>query len=113
MRKLFYTFLVFLFIIKFFVCSIRTRSSTAGDFTITDLDGNTHNLYDILDEGKPVQIRFVAESWCGPCWTFAETGVFDQFDELYGANGDNSAFTMAIESDENYTSISELTSETS
>tara|TARA_B110000977_G_scaffold200955_1_gene293325 strand:- start:870 stop:2345 length:1476 start_codon:yes stop_codon:yes gene_type:complete len=72
--------------------------SIAPDFTITDIDGNTHNLYDILDEGKPVLLDLFA-TWRGPCWNFAETGVFDEFDAIYGADGTNSVFTVAVEAD--------------
>tara|TARA_B110000438_G_scaffold302832_1_gene361886 strand:- start:1237 stop:2676 length:1440 start_codon:yes stop_codon:yes gene_type:complete len=68
--------------------------SIAPDFTITDLEGVEHQLYDILDEGKPVLLDLFAV-WCGPCWSFAQTGVFEDFNEVYG----NSVLVLAAEAD--------------
>jgi len=72
--------------------------STAPDFTITDTDGNTHNLYDILDQGTPVILDLFAV-WCGPCWSYAETGVMEEVNTLYGPEGSNEVFVIAVESD--------------
>ena len=41
--------------------------SVAPDFTITDIDGEEHNLYSYLDYGYSVIIDFSA-TWCGTCW---------------------------------------------
>ena len=37
-----------------------------GDFTLTDIDGQTHNLYSILKEKRAVVLNFWYYS-CGPC----------------------------------------------
>jgi len=44
----------------------QTSLTTAVDFTAKDIDGNTFNLFNKLDEGKFVFIDFMFTS-CGPC----------------------------------------------
>jgi len=41
--------------------------SIAPDFTLTDINGNTHHLYEYLDQGKTVFIDFWA-THCPYCW---------------------------------------------
>ena len=36
----------------------QTNLTTAIDFTVTDVDGNTHNLFDYLNDGKYVVLDF-------------------------------------------------------
>ena len=59
------------------------NGSVAPDFTITDIEGEEHNLYSYLDSGYAVIIDFSA-TWCGPCWNYHTSGVFE---EIYQAHG--------------------------
>ena len=59
---------------------------TAPDFTVYDIDGNTHKLSDF--RGKPVILNFWA-TWCG----FCEAEMPD-FEEAYKQYGDRIHFLM-------------------
>ena len=61
--------------------------SVAPDFTTTDVNGNTHRLYDYLDEGYTV-ILDISATWCGPCWNYHTGGTFEEVWEAHGPAGE-------------------------
>ncbi len=71
--------------------------SIAPNITFTDIDGNTHTLYDILDEGKSVVFDVMA-TWCGPCWTYHNNNILESLYEEYGPNGTDEIEIFMIES---------------
>ena len=73
-------------------------NSIAPDFTVTDLNGEEHTLYDLLGEGKTVILDIFA-TWCGPCWSYHQTHVLADIYEAFGPDGANDMFVMAIEAD--------------
>lgn len=76
--------------------------SIAPDFTITDIEGEEHNLYSYLDSGYSVIIDFSA-TWCGPCWNYHTSGVFEELYTALGPNGTNELRILFIESDDSTT----------
>ena len=74
------------------------NGSIAPNFTITDLNGETHNLYDILDSDRAVVIDFFA-TWCTPCWVVHSSKALANTYDNYGVNGTNELTVFGIESD--------------
>jgi thiol-disulfide isomerase/thioredoxin len=77
----------------------QTSLTTAVDFTATDIDGNTFNLFNKLDSGHYVVIDFMFTT-CGPCQATGPKlhGAFVN----YGSNSPSSQlFFVSINRDDN------------
>jgi hypothetical protein len=78
------------------------NGSTAPDFTATDINGVSHNLYDYLNAGKTVIID-VSATWCGPCWSFHNTHTLRDMYYTYGPGGSNEVVILFVEGDNSTT----------
>ncbi len=90
-----------LFIALFFLTSTQAQladGSYAPNFTGVDINGNTWELYDLLDQGKSVIID-VSATWCGPCWSYHESGELETVYDTYGPNGTEEMMVLWIEGD--------------
>lgn len=81
-----------IFILAFFLMSVLGVNSQIAvgqkvpNFNYTDINGNTVNLYKLLDSGYTVLID-ISATWCGPCWSFHNSRVMENLMDHYGPNG--------------------------
>src|SRR5687767_6289493 len=70
----------------------------APDFTATDINGNSWNLYTLLDQGKTVFID-ISATWCGPCWSYHNSQALENLYTQYGPSGTDEVRVFFVEGD--------------
>ncbi len=95
-----YRILLFSLLLAFGSNAQLPNGSVAPDFTLTDINGNTHNLYTYLDQGKVVYLEIFA-CHCPSCWAFHNTGKLESLYQMYGPGGTDKIVVFMVEYDEN------------
>ncbi|MCE9540808.1 MAG: hypothetical protein K8R85_16565, partial [Bacteroidetes bacterium] len=73
----------------FYTCKIKSQVTTGSlspDWTLTDINGVSHNLYSYLNAGKTVFID-ISATWCGPCWSYHNDHEFENVWINHGPSG--------------------------
>lgn len=92
-----FTLLLAFFIATFSQAQIAD-GSVAPDFTVQDINGNTHSLSAYLAAGKTVIID-ISATWCSPCWAYHNAKVLDDIYHAYGDGGSEEVVVLFVEGD--------------
>ncbi len=68
------------------------------NFELDDLDGNSHELYDYLEQGYAV-IMDCSATWCSFCWNYHQSGILEELWELYGPDGTDQIRVFFVEAE--------------
>ncbi|MGB0863034.1 MAG: T9SS type A sorting domain-containing protein, partial [Saprospiraceae bacterium] len=98
-------FTLLLVVMSFTVSKAQlANGSVAPNWTMSDINGQSHTLYNYLDSGYVVFLDFTA-TWCPPCWSYHNTHAFADLYTQYGpGTADNKVRVFAIEGDASTTS---------
>ena len=83
-------------------------NSVAPDFTATDINGVQHHLYDYLDQGYTV-ILDISAAWCGPCWSYHNSGNLENLYNTYGPNTPEDRVMVIFIEGESTNSLAQIT----
>ena len=107
MKKHLLLALLFCFIGNVASAQLARGADLPGNITGTDvITGEAVDVQAWLDEGKTVVVDVFA-TWCGPCWTFHQTGWLESYYETYGPEGTDQIRILGLEGDAG-TPVSEL-----
>ena len=90
--------LIFAWLWSFYAHAQLPSGSIAPDFTVTDINGNTHHLYEYLGQGYTVVLQFDA-TWVGPSWIYANSGALADLYYNHGVEFGGNVIVLFIEAD--------------
>jgi SprB repeat/Secretion system C-terminal sorting domain len=97
-------FFIFLLVLTAFRLTAQLpNGSTAPNWTMSDISGTSHTLYNYLNNGKVVVMDFSA-AWCSNCWGYHNSGALKNFQNAWGPATQNyKAQVFFIEAEANNT----------